>query len=465
MKMSRLLTRPKFKRPQRGIILPAGGVKAPANFMPFSEDVTQFLFVLGGTGIGIPHVFSNGATIVVDTKVAVPDLPGGEAGKGFTCSGLCQDPDSTNLWSANFGLSRNGGGGASPPASLVQLTADGGTLVSQAILPNQSLGGLQGIAFVTSPSLRCLAYVSGADANVYFINRDATVPRGPLALTFTANALAWDDVLQGFWIGDANSGASYLITLNGVVLRYADWASWGGPLDHLCVDPSRGTGGYLWAQTGVNGAPAILIAYDKAKDQIVNRYLLDSLQAGEGILVNGLTVKGNTDGYFHSFGSGPNTVAPYNVNELQTYTLPDPIPQWRYARLYKAGELAGPYGRQPYHLILDRGDGDTSADFCVITRNSDVPAGVANIAWSGKSFDPLSIANMGLRLPAGGLTNVVYGAAYSRGSISATATLNSVVQLGTRGTMTPDRTVNAVGTALAVNVGAVPVPYRARLGA
>lgn len=451
---------------RRAGINPLGGL--PQNYMSYSEDVSKFAMLRGGTGATIPNVFSNGSTITVGTKQPFPDIPSGDVGKGFTCTGLTQDPDSTDLWVGNFGWSRGDGTGGRPPISIVRVSSDGSTLVSQVAL-TQAVGGLQGVAFVTSasPSLRCLAYVDGASSRICFINRDGSIPISPLNLPFVANALTWDDGRQGFWVGDALSGDVWLVTLSGVMTGYADFNNWGGPLDHVCVDTSRGTAGYLWTSSGANGSPGVMIAYDIAKDVIVNRYLLDSAQAVEGILVNGSTVKVSVDGYFHSSGSAPTTTAPYNVNELQTYTIPT-VTSWRHNRFYKSNELVGPIGHQPYHLLLDRGDGDTSADYSLVTRDPDasINGKIANVAWSGKSQDPAVTANMGLRLLSGSMANFTFGATYVRRSLSATfASGANTTQLGTRGTFTPDRTVNVVGSALAVNLGASALPYKPRLGA
>lgn len=435
----------------------------PTNFMSFSEDPTKFTFLTGGTGAAIPRVFSNGTTITVGVKQALPDIPGGEAGKGFTCTGMCQDPDSTDIWVGNFGATR-GAGGNSTPISIVRLSADGSTLVSQQQTV-QGIGGLQGVAFVTSSPLRCLAYADGSSGNIYFMNRDGSVPRSNLVMPFAVNALAWDDARQGLWASNAANGDVWFTTLGGVLLKYADFNSWGGPIDHICVDPSRGTAGYIWTTSGANGSPGILIAWDVAKDRIVDRFLLSDAQAVEGLLVSGTSLKIVTDGYYHFFGSAPNTVAPFNVNELQNYTIPS-ITQWRYARAYKAGELIGPYGRQPYHLILDRGDGDTSADLCFVTRQGDVAANglSANVSWTGKSMDPAVTANMGLRLlGAASATSFTFGASYVRRTQSATyANGANDTQLGTRGTQTPDRQVDVIGSALAINLGSSALSYKPR---
>lgn len=445
-------------------------VTLPANYMSFSEDYTKFTWLTGGTGAAIPHAYSAGTSLAVGTKQALPDIPGGEAGKGFTCTGMCVDPDNGNLWIGNFGSSRGAGGGSTTPLSIVQTSANGATYISQ-VQTTQGLGGLQGIAFVTSGALKCLAYVSGADNQIRFVNRDGSVPRSNITLPFVVNALAWDDALQGFWAGDAASPMGYLVSIHGILLRAVDFAFSGfsAAMDQFCVDPSRGTAGYLWATAGANGSPGVVFIYDKAKDIIVNRYLLADAQAVEGLLVQGTTLKTVSDGYYHSTGSAPNTVAPYNVNELQTYAVPSTIPQWRYARVYRASELVGPYGTAPYHMLLDRGDGDTSADFCFLTRIGDaaITGQVANVAWTGKSFDPAVTANLGVRLLSGGsAVNKTLGADWTRISTSATyANGANDTQIGTRGTQTPDRVVNVVGSALAINTGATPVLYKPRLGA
>jgi hypothetical protein len=443
----------------------------PANYMTFSEDYTKFTWLTGGTGAAIPHIYSAGTTLAVGTKVTVPDIPGGEVGKGFTCTGLTVDPDNGNLWVGNFGSTRGGAGGNSPPISIVQMTPDGASMVSQIILPTQGIGGLQGIAFVSTGGLKCLAYVGGADNRIRFVNRDGSIPRPDIQLPFTANALTWDPQLGGLWVGDANSPMGYLVGLDGVQRRAVDFnfSGFSSPMDHFCVDASRGTGGYLWGTCGANGAPGVVFVYDKDKDVIVNRYLLDSAQAVEGLVVQGTVFKTVSDGYYHSTGSAPNTTGAFMLNELQTYTVPSTIPAWRHARVYRASDMVGPNGSTPMRLLLDRGDGDTSADFCFVTRQGDVAANaqVANLAVYAKSADPAVTANLGLRLLSGAsAVNFPVGAAYSRPFTSATyANGANDCQFGTRGAMTPDRIVNVTATGIALNLGASAVAYNPRLGA
>jgi hypothetical protein len=73
---------------------------------------------------------------------------------------------------------------------------------------------------------------------------------------------------------------------------------------------------------------------------------------------------------------------------------------------------------------------------------------------------------MAMRLLNGTASNFTFGTSYVRRSFSATfASGANNSQLGTRGTFSPDRVVNVVGTALAVNVGSILRPYRARVGA
>jgi hypothetical protein len=439
---------------------------APTNYMSYSEDPVRFNYLTGGTGLAIPHVFSAGASVAVGTKQAVPDIPGGEATKGFTCTGLCKDPDSSDIWVGNFGNSRGGAGGSQTPISAVRLSSNGATLISQVTL-TQASGGLQGLAFITGP-LKCLAYVDGSSSRICFVNTNGTIPRDPLVLPFVPNALTWDDGRQALVVGDAASGDVWWMTIDGTLLFAADFTGWGGPVDHVCIDTSRGTNGYLWASTGANGSPGTLIAWDIAKDMLVQRFALADAQAPEGIIVNGSNLTIAVDGYYHSTGSPPNTVGPYNVNEIQTYTIPA-VTQFRYARVWKAGELTGPYGRRPYHMLMDRGDGDTSADYCIVTRDADasINGQPAIMAWSGKSFDGTT-QNAGFRLLNGAsLANNAFTGAYSRPTALAAAFSNASnnTQIGTRGTQTPDRTFNLIGTALAVQLGSTPVAYKPRLGA
>jgi hypothetical protein len=131
--------------------------------------------------------------------------------------------------------------------------------------------------------------------------------------------------------------------------------------------------------------------------------------------------------------------------------------------------MLGPTGTTPMRLLLDRGDGDTSADFCFVTRQGDIAANgqVANLAVYAKSTDPAVTSNLGLRLLGGAsAVNFPVGASYSRPSTSATYTnAANDVQFGTRGTQTPDRIVNVTTSGIAINLGASAVAYNPRLGA
>ena len=71
-----------------------------------------------------------------------------------------------------------------------------------------------------------------------------------------------------------------------------------------------------------------------------------------------------------------------------------------------------------------------------------------------------------MRLLNGVMTSKTFGDAYNRQVFAATyANGANDIQLGTRGTMTPDNIVDVIGSALALNKGAVGVAYRPRLGA
>ena len=441
----------------------------PTNYMSFSEDVTKFGAITGGTGAAIPRVFSNGNTLNVGTKQQLPDIPGGEVGTGFTCTGAVADPDSYDFFVGNFGSSRGGAGTVVTPISIVRVTNDGSTYRTQTIL-KEAVGGLQGIAFVRGGGLNCFAYVDGASSRVCFANLDGTIPRAPLVLPFVPNGCAWDSIRSGLWLSDTSNGDVWLVSLSGVFMAFADFLNWGGPLDHICFDPSRGTSGYLWCTSGANGSPGVLLAWDISKDRLVDRFLLSDAQAVEGLVISGTVLKVFTDGYYHSTGSLPNTGAPYNKNEMQTYAVSaGNLTQWRYSRAYRSQELNGPFGRQPFHLIMDRGDGDTSADFFIYSRTGDSSAGAVavNLAITAKAFDPATTQNLGMRILGGAsLVNVTFGASYVRRTTTATyAPAANDAQFGTRGTQTPDRAVDIVASAIALNLGATGVAYKPRLGA
>lgn len=442
----------------------------PTNYMSFSEDPTKFSYLVGGTGAAIPHLWSAGTSLTLGTKTIVCDIPGGETGKGFTITGMDVDPDTGNLWVGNLGPTRNGypgTGGNLTATSIVQMTK-ACAFVSQVFVTESAQGSIQGVTVVRETAgTPYLAYASGnvAEPYIFFIARDGSPVRSKLALPFVPNALDWDNARQALVIGDSTNGDVWWVTLGGVFLRHADFNNWPGGFDHISIDLTRGTGGYLWGTTGANGSVTDLVAYDIDLDKIVNRYQLPSAFANEGLLVDATTIYSANDGWFHNTGSAPNSSAPNNENSLQTYAVPT-VTQWQYARVYKSCDLVGPFGRQPYHMILDRGAGNTSADFCIVTRDADaaINGQTAILSWSGKSFDPAATANLGMRLLSGGsLTSKAFGASYSRPTVSNTfASGANNTQLGTRGTQTPDNVVNVVGSALAVNLSSGS--YKPRFG-
>ena len=441
----------------------------PFNYMSFSGDPTKFNYLTGGAGAAIPHVWSAGTSLTLGTKTIVCDIPGGEATKGFTCTGMDIDPDNGNLWIGNLGPTRNGypgSGGNLTATSIVQMTK-AGALVSQVLVTESVQGSIQGVAVVRETAgPTYLAYATGAvgDTYIYFIGRDGSPVRTKLALPFVPNGVAWDNSRQALVIGESTNGNFWWVTLGGVFLRHADFNGWPGGFDQISIDLTRGSGGYLWGTIGANGSVTDLVAYDIALDQIVQRWQLAGAFANEGLLVDATTIYSANDGYFHSFGQAPNSSSPNNENSLQTYAVPA-ITQWRYARVYKSAELTGPYGPQPYHMILDRGDSDTASDFCIVTRDADasINGQTAIMGWSAKSFDGTT-QNPGMRLLSGSaLAPKALTGVYSRPTVSNTfASGANNTQIGTRGTQTPDRVLNLVGGALAVNLGSTPVAYRPR---
>jgi len=461
MKTMGLLTRRKLFTPQRGMMSAGAGGLPPFNYVSFSEDPTKFASLVGGTGAGIPRNFADGAGIASTSRQLLPDVPGGGAGVGFTCTGLTKDPGG-DWWIGNFGAQQGNGGGANPPTSIVRVSPDGSTYVTQVIL-TQAVGGLQGVTYIPTGN-GWLAYVDGASSRICFVDRTGAIPRTPLNLSFAPNALVWDDVRQGLWAGNNSNGDVWLVTLAGAIIGYADFNNWPGTLDHLSIDT---TTGLLWALTGANGSPGKLVAWDLTRDRFVNSWLLNDAMAPEGLYVNGATITMVSDGHYHATGSAPNTVAPNDVNDFQVYATPA-VTDRRHSRVYKANDLLGPYGRQAYHMLIDRGAGNTSADFTIFTRNGDATINglSANIAWSGKTAIPGTPQNLGMRLLNGVMTSKTFGDTYSRQVFAATyANGANDIQLGTRGTMTPDNIVDVIGSALALNKGAVGVAYRPRLGA
>lgn len=427
-------------------------VSAARNYLTSTERFSAWNAFVGGSGV--TAIFPDGPTLTVASQQQVPDATGSAAGKGFTCTGLARDPVNNTWWVGNFGT-KTATDGSSPFTSLCQVSLDGTTLISQfAIAPNS---GVQGVAFVTP--LDCLAYCGALTGLVYFVDRLGNQARAPLAVPYNApNALTWDDALQGLWVSDGGGGASCCISLGGVILRTFDWTGQGAPIDHFHVDAARGAAGYLWASAGANGASGVLIALDKAKDRIVNQWRLDTAQAVEGLHVSGTTVTTANDGYYHSTGS-PLTVPPYNVNNLQTYTLPEVLPAYRYRRIFP-GYAVGPFGRPADRIIADKGGGAQGTDFTGWQRASDIPAGPATFSVMMRSTDGVSAYNVGLRLLNGAQVNKAVTGAWQRFSDTQTVAANATAQVPIlRGTFGSDDFADILVSCAMLNVGARPAPY------
>ncbi|MBR1230210.1 hypothetical protein JQ600_35535 [Bradyrhizobium sp. AUGA SZCCT0176] len=428
------------------------------NFLPFSENFSGWSGFQGGTGVNA--LFPDGPTLSVASQQQVPDATGGAVGEGFTCTGLAHDPVNNTWWVGNYGQ-KTATDGSSPFTSLCQVSLDGTTLVSQfAVTPNT---GMQGVAYVTP--LDCVAWCGAATGLVYFVDRVGNQARAPLSVPYTTpNGLTWDDALQGLWVSDNATGASICISLSGIILRSFDWTGQGGPIDHFHVDAARGTAGYLWASSGANGAAAVLIAFDKAKDRIVNQWRLDTAQAVEGLHVSGTTVTIVNDGYYHSTGS-PATSAPYDVNNMQTYTLPGSLPAYRYRRVFAAYTI-GPFGRMVGRIIADKGGGATSSDFTGWQRASDIPAGMATYSHYMRSTDGVTAYNVGMRLLNGTQVNKVVTGAWTRFSETQTVAANATAQAPVlRGTFGSDDFIDILITGAMLNAGPIAAPYVPRLGA
>lgn len=454
------------------LIVPAGVISLATNYIGFSEALSSPNWTFGGGGTGnnttvIPLPVN---TLTVATQTQTPDSgTGTDPGHGFTCTGLVKDTVTGNLWYGNFGAYNALATGPSPQAQVVQMSplALGTVVTALNLTPNSTI---QGVAYDTvNDSL----WWSGAASNlIYNINKLTGASIGTIAVTSFSdpNGIAYDSIRDGFWVTSSGSSNNMiLIDRSGTVLRTYAWGA-QGLIDHVSFDSTRGSSGYLWCTTGANGTQGVVYAFDIALDRPVCAFTTSNAYAIEGVYVDTNTMYIASDAYYHSVGT-PHTVTPDILNVTQTYTVPAiPTQTYQKADAVYTNQGLGPFGRYPSRIIVNRGAGNTSADFMNISRASTVPAGTATCSVYMRSTDGVSSYNVGVRLTNATQQNQVVTGTWTRFTLpGVTALVNAQMQIITRGaTGTPgtnDNFADILVTAAMVQTGSTATTYNPHLGA
>lgn len=252
--------------------------------------------------------------LVATTTVTPPDASGGEAGKGFTCTGMVRDLDGT-WWVMNFGVPTEGSG-ATPAPSIVHLSSDMTTKLGEILFSTFPGGGpstgTQGLALDVA---RGELYFH-ADSKFWFVNKAGTFLRNVTMTGLAINGLV-DDPDTDTAIACATGNNTTLRRISkstGAIDPVWSKPIYGTAIDHLCL-----ANGYLWYSAGDNGAAqgGAIRQLDMATGIVVGEWFIDA-GAPEGLWVNGSEVWIANDGYYHN---PPGDL----TNTIRRYVL-DPVP-------------------------------------------------------------------------------------------------------------------------------------------
>lgn len=237
------------------------------------------------------------------STTALPDASGGDAGQGFTCTGLTRAPDGT-WWAGNDGRDINGDLTYAP--SLVHLSADFATVLDEILLAPLYPGieSVQGVAYDTSDDTLWFSDLAG-DV-VRHIQTDGTALDTD-DIAFTApNGLAYDSGRDMLYVG-TTSGVSRITMAGEEDAAYDAGAStW----DQLWYDATHDLIVVSWGSNGQNGG---LVVLDLDNDRVVAEYDLPGSDAIEGIHIDARRLVVLNDAYFHGSPSAVNAVLVYDI--------------------------------------------------------------------------------------------------------------------------------------------------------
>ncbi|MBW7968129.1 hypothetical protein [Bradyrhizobium sp. BR 10289] len=451
-----------------------GGASIPlaANLMSWCEDFAgHWTLGGGGTGNNTSPIPSPTNTLTQVSAVQTPDGTGlgADTGKGFTPTALRYDAGRSSFWVGCLGWNLDSGGNGQTNTALVEFdaaTLQGGTATIKSTISLVGYHvGIQGVC------INGAGYLLTANNSENFYNTWDRATGAHVAQYASPkpqpNGIEWDTSRNCYWASFNGDTNLYQLDSSFNIIYTISVASQTGAIDHFHYDAARDI---LWCSTGANASFDTVWSFDPVAKRFVNCFTLDHSQAIEGLYVSGTTLMVANDGYFHS-APPANVPAPYNVNNIQTYTLPGTMPAQIYQKAisqYQGGGV-GPFGRYPDRVILNRGAGNTSADFISLSRPSDAAAVQNTFSIYMRSTDGVSSYNVGIRLLNGTQQNKTVTGAWTRFLFTGTALALAQAQIVTRGaTGTPgtnDNMVDLLVTAAMVQTGAAATAYNARLGA
>lgn len=291
----------------------------------------------------------------------LPDGPGGDTGKGFTCTGLERDPTDGTWWVGDDGRHTEASPGVQQTA-LLRLSSDFTTILTTVDLKTlyPTIGTVQGVAYDTSDDT---LWIASTDENLIRHITKAGADLGTFAAA-AVNGLAYDSLNDALiWIASTGAAttATWIRCSDGTTLKTKKVR---GLCDQFYFDPADGTEGSLYTSSGVNGNGSYgwVDKIDVASNLWQGSWFLPEALAIEGIYVRNGVLYVMNDGYYH-LGT---------LNQVLTYSV-DALGVGMSTRIVVAGT----------------------------TRMVASPAATVCLA-SGN--DPLSAWGVGLFVPTGGTT-------------------------------------------------------------
>lgn len=252
-------------------------------------------------------------TPVFVSAANIPDASGGDAGKGFTITGLAYDGTDDTFWAGNDG--RNVEGDTTHQPSLVHLDKNGGVKMSEIDL---------GVLYPSAKSIQGVT-VDTSDQTLWFVSQDEGVIRhitksgvdlGYITADISLpNGLAYNPVNDTLFVADAGAGQLREYSCdNGVTLRSWSLGAMTG-LDHLWYDAGANI---LWISYGASQTNGFLVSWDVATAVFGPALRLAGADAIEGIHMDGSNLWVANDAYFHNGNPALNRLLKYTFNHEGT---------------------------------------------------------------------------------------------------------------------------------------------------
>ncbi len=239
-------------------------------------------------------------------KVAqtLPDGAGSDVGKGITCTGLAIDDVTDTFWVSNHGQA---GGGDPYTPSLMNVSKDGSTMVSELVFTAQfpSAQSIQGVTVDTSDST--LWFISKAENLIRHVSKTGT-DLGSITVDSGANGLAYDSGDDTLLVLYDNKQLKRYNAATGALIETVVTFTTLSDVDHLHLDEMNNV---LWVSYGASGSTAQVSAYSIDDDILSDPIRLPDSTAIEGIYLDDSTLYIADDGYFHND----------TLNQLHSYTF------------------------------------------------------------------------------------------------------------------------------------------------